>query len=373
VNPESKERPIRLPSVLRVIAFFVFIYLFLLSIQLMGTAFKQLGVGFARGLIAGTSHPLSGLFIGLLATSVVQSSSCTTSIVVALVASGTLPLSQAIPVVMGANIGTTVTNTLVSMAHITGGGEFRKAIAAATVHDFFNVLAASLILPLELFFHILERSSLLLTRLFAGVGGISMVSPLKLVVAPLAKKIAHFLPSPILTLIVALVVLFLALRYIVRIMKRLTLTRFGVFLHDYAFGNPIRSLALGLVITSVIQSSSVTTSLLIPLAASGLLSLEQIFPFTLGANLGTTVTALLASLVTQNPIALATAFSHLLFNVLGILLIYPVRAIRRIPLTLAERTGQLAMTKKKYAILYLLGLFYFVPICFIFLEKIFGR
>jgi sodium-dependent phosphate cotransporter len=339
----------------------------------MGSAFKGLGAGFAEGLITGTFHPLSGLFVGLLATSIVQSSSCTTSIVVALVASGALPLSQAIPVIMGANIGTTVTNTIVSMAHITRGSEFKRAISAAIIHDLFNIFAVILIFPIELAFHVLEKGSLLLTRLFTGIGGFTLMSPLKIAVSPVASKIAELLHFPPITLIVALILLFLSLRYIVNIMKRLTLTRFGVFLHHYAFGNWFRSIMLGLVITAVIQSSSVTTSLMVPLAASGLLSLDQVFPFTLGANLGTTVTAMLASLVTQNSIAIATAFSHFLFNILGIAIIFPWKIGRAVPLSLARKIGALATQHKKCAIVILVLVFYILPLGFILLERLLFR
>ena len=81
-----------------------------------------------------------------------QSSSASTSVIVGLVASGALGVEQAVPMVMGANIGTTVTNTLVSLGHVRQSAEFKRAFAAATVHDFFNVLAVSILLPIELIF-----------------------------------------------------------------------------------------------------------------------------------------------------------------------------------------------------------------------------
>ncbi|MBU1147316.1 MAG: Na/Pi symporter [Candidatus Omnitrophica bacterium] len=116
-----------------------FLYLFLVSIGLLGEAFKGFGKEFAENLLRMTSNPFVSLFIGILATSLMQSSSTTTSIVVGMVASGTITVGNAIPIIMGANIGTTVTNTLVSIGHITRREEFKRAIAGATVHDFFNL------------------------------------------------------------------------------------------------------------------------------------------------------------------------------------------------------------------------------------------
>ena len=103
------------------------LYVFLISIKLMGGAFKLFGNDFAHQLITFTTNPLVGLFIGILATSLVQSSSATTSVIVGLVASNALSITNAIPMIMGANIGTSITNTLVSLAHIHKKDEFKKA------------------------------------------------------------------------------------------------------------------------------------------------------------------------------------------------------------------------------------------------------
>ncbi|MGB6866044.1 MAG: Na/Pi symporter, partial [Candidatus Aminicenantaceae bacterium] len=128
-----------------------FLYLFLFSIELMGTSLKMLGKGLAEALITTTTNPLIGLFVGVLSTSIVQSSSFTTSIVVGLVAGGALNVVNAIPIIMGANIGTSVTNILVSLTQIRRSVEFKLAFAAAIVHDFFNVLAVLVLFPLQYF------------------------------------------------------------------------------------------------------------------------------------------------------------------------------------------------------------------------------
>src|SRR5690606_28521203 len=107
-------------------------------------------------------------------------------------------------------------------------------------------------------------------------------------------------------------------------------------------GGGALALLMGLLVTMAVQSSSITTSLLVPLAASGVLSLANAYPVTLGANIGTTVTALLASLATNRPEALTIALVHTLFNVAGVLLFYPVPAMRRIPVALASFGAEIA-------------------------------
>ncbi|UCD16467.1 MAG: Na/Pi cotransporter family protein, partial [Candidatus Zixiibacteriota bacterium] len=120
-------------AVLKPIGLIFFLYLFILSITLLGDSFKLFGKEFAQSLLVSTSHPIVGLFIGILATSIIQSSSTTTSIVVGMVAGGLLSIDGAIPIVMGANIGTTVTNTIVSLTHITKSREFQRAFSGAIV------------------------------------------------------------------------------------------------------------------------------------------------------------------------------------------------------------------------------------------------
>ena len=127
-------------------------------------------------------------------------------------------------------------------------------------------------------------------------------------------------------------------------------------------GSGAVAILLGAVITISVQSSSITTSVLVPLAASGVLTLENIYPVTLGANVGTTVTALLASLATGNPAAVTVAIVHTLFNVSGIVLFYPIRAMRRIPLRLASGLSDLVVERRSTAIVYAVGMFVVIPL-----------
>jgi sodium-dependent phosphate cotransporter len=355
-------------KILWIIIFVVALYSFLLSINLLGDGLSLLGKGFAAKLIGLTSNPFIGLFVGLLVTSIVQSSSATTSIVVGMVAAGTLSIVQGIPIIMGANIGTTVTNTLVSLTHIRRKQEFQRAFPAAIVHDFFNILTVLVIFPLELKFHILKISSGFLTKIFTGMGGASISSPLKFVISPVGLQLEKLLGNKgIIVVIFAVVLLFAALKFLVDAMKAITTRKLELIIDKYLFGSATQSFLIGLVITSIVQSSSVTTSLVVPLVGAGVLTIYKIYPYTLGANIGTTVTAILASLVTGNPLAIQIAFAHFAFNVIGTCIWYPARIV---PISIALWFGKIASNKRFIAISYIVIAFYLIPIIIILANRL---
>jgi sodium-dependent phosphate cotransporter len=143
-----------------------------------------------------------------------------------------------------------------------------------------------------------------------------------------------------------------------------------------AFENrAVIGMLVGLIATVMVQSSSITTSLLVPLAGAGVLTLAQAFPITLGANVGTTVTALVAALAANGEHAsagLTIALVHLLFNVSGILLIYPAKPMRNLPLTAARKLADVATRSKALAIMYVVVLFYGIPAMFAIFGHVFG-
>ncbi len=330
----------------------------------MGASFKFFGKGFAERLLVTTANPFVGLFIGVLATSLVQSSSTITSMTVGLVAGGALDVSRAIPILMGSNIGTSVTNTLVAVGHISRPAEFKRAFSAATVHDFFNLISVLVLFPLQLATGFLGTASTFLARELTGSSGLELINPLKRIVKPSVELITELTSeSGTLMLIIALILLFVALRYIVVNLKVLVLGRIEAFFHTALFKNAFRALLLGLILTVLVQSSSIATSLTVPLAGAGILTLRQIFPFTLGANLGTTITAMLAALVTSNEGAVTVAFAHMLFNVFGIVLIW---LIKDVPLYLAETLAQWAVKSKIIPLAYVGVVFFLVPLALIY-------
>ena len=363
-EPEPEASPILVFG--RVVYFLVLLYLFFFSIELMSTAFRMGGRGFAEQLLNTASDPVAGLIIGFLATSLIQSSSTTTTIVVGLVASGALTIQLAIPIIMGANIGTTTTNTIVSIGHVTRPAEFERAFAASTVHDFFNVLAALTILPIEILFHPVERMATFLQGVFAGAGGMSLASPLKAVVTPLSDLVTGWLPYELPLIAIALVLLVVVLTRLMKLMRGVFLERMASLFDRVLFRNDVTSFALGAVTTAAVQSSSATTSLVVPLAGTGVLSLRQIFPYTLGANIGTTVTALLASFSTASAAAVIVGLAHLSFNILGMVIFYPLRAL---PIWMAEKVGALAARTKLSSATFIIvyGVLHIIPILYLIL------
>lgn len=365
----------------RFVLLFLSIYTFLLSIRLMGEGFELLGKGFSESLLGTISDPVSGFFIGILVTSVVQSSSCTTSILVAMCATGTLPVSVAVPAVMGANIGTTVTNLMVSFGHISRKEEFRRALSVASVHDFFNILSAAILLPIEIFFHPLEKIAGMMTNSFVGAGGLKVASPLSFIIDPIRNYVIElfsvFIPEGMLgisVIIAGFIILFLSLKIIVDSMRRFASEKADTLVNKYLFKTAPIAFLLGLGLTSFVQSSSITTSLIIPFAGAGILTVEKAFPYTLGTNVGTTVTAILASLasITVDPsgtimtAGVTIAFVHLMFNITGICIIYP---IRKIPITLSKKLAKIGAEKKRIAVFYVAIIFYIIPILYILLKR----
>jgi sodium-dependent phosphate cotransporter len=347
------------------------VYLLLVAVGMIGSGFKAAAGDQAKELFAFASNPVTALVIGTVATALIQSSSTVTSIIVGLVAGG-LPVVIAIPMVMGANMGTTITNTIVSMGHIRQGEEFRRAFAAATIHDFFNLMAVLIFLPLEIFFGILDKAGQVLAGAVVGgesmsMKGFNFIKPLVKPPVTMLKDLYHGLGIPdvvggILLIVLGIVLIFFVITFIGKLLKVLMVGRAKDILHGAVGRGPISGITSGTLITVLVQSSSTTTSLVVPLAGSGVFSLRQIYPFTLGANIGTTITALLAATAVTGAnaiFALQIAFVHLSFNVLAVVVIYGMPFLRWIPPRAAEGLADLAMKNKLYVAAYV-GLVFFV-------------
>ncbi|MBL7130433.1 MAG: Na/Pi symporter [Candidatus Omnitrophica bacterium] len=373
----EKEYSSVIKKIVKFISLLIFLYFFLLSISLLSASFKIFGKQFAEELIRTTANPFVGLFIGILATSIIQSSSTTTSMVVCLVAAGSLTIRNAIPIVMGANIGTTVTNTLVAIGHMPRKEEFRRAFSGSTIHDLFNIICVIILFPIELSTRYLERTASFLANKVSHIGSVEITSPIKVIVKPGVHLIKGFfvdflsIPvkiSGVLMLIFAIFLLFFSLIYIVKITRSSVIKRSELIFNKILGKTGLIALIMGCLFTAIVQSSSITTSLLVPMVASGIVNIEQTFPIVLGANLGTTVTAILAAL-TGNIAALTIAFAHLIFNVTGIIIIYPIKAIRNIPLRIAKFLGEKSAERRIFAIIYVLVVFFLIPGILIFLSR----
>lgn len=362
------------------LAVLALIYLLIVAVGVIGSGFKTAVGDQAEELFAFATNPFLGLIVGIVATALIQSSSTTTSIIVGLVAGG-LPVIAAVPMIMGANIGTSVTNTLVSIGHIGDKVEFRRAFSAATVLDMFNLLAVMLFLPLEILFHPLERLSLTTANLFVGDTSLSMknlnfIGTLTKPAGNLINGITGFLPevfSGIAQIIIGIALIFVSIYYVGKLLKRLMVGRAKDVLHTAIGRGPIAGILAGVFITILVQSSSTTTSLMVPLAGAGIFGLAQIYPFTLGANVGTCVTALLAATSASGPEALPAleiALVHLFFNLLGVVIIFGIPLLCRLPVISAEGLAYAASEHKFVALAYIIGVFFALPAIFLGLSLI---
>ena len=476
------------------------VWVFLLVLSVMGTGFKLLGGKDSAKMFDVVDNPISGVMIGILATVLVQSSSTTTSIIISLVGANELSVNAAVFMVMGANIGTSVTNTIVAMGHFANQDDLRRGFSAATVHDCFNLLSVAVFLPLNWIYPFLEKLTYEIVKDIkkCDSDNCNKREFLKPYVSPYAKGIAKYdkkvsgyvsqgfcmgqcadtdfgsdaletisemvceqtdaganscgnvhsgfdgatwmsggklykkrVPAFIKTDAdgkantadagfyyscpdddcddapaiydedtdtVTITTLAANTVYAVcphpktglcdkRLLKgglaldewKMTDEGAGTFLTIWALGalcaclfcivytlqiiikggaarvlkkvigfNPYLNMVVGMGITIMVQSSSITTSTLTPIAAVGLITLDEMFPLTLGANIGTTLTGIMgATVATSNPVeAMQVALCHLFFNLFGILLFYPVPAMRNLPLRMCRFLGHMTAHPK---------------------------
>ncbi|XP_078495842.1 sodium-dependent phosphate transport protein 2B-like [Ciona intestinalis] len=448
-------------TTIKIIAVLVCLYLFICSLSLLGSSFQVLA-GKTAGTIFGNhsflANPVTGLIVGILVTVLVQSSSTSTSIITSMVGANILTVHAAIPIVMGANIGTSVTNTIVSHAQSVDANQFRKAFAGATVHDIFNLLAVIILLPLEVASGVLEKlTKEIIESIPSFKKGHTSPNILKVITKPLTDKIirankkiitkvakGETLPpgasmvksvcgsqkiiveevrnvtdvcnttelrnvnitrdnascfdlitegiilagrSPndflfantgmsdgavgAILLIVSLIILCVCLIMMVKLLQSMMKGKVAKIIKKvintnipYPFGWLTGYLAIlfGAGLTFVVQSSSVFTSTITPLVGVGVISLKRMYPLTLGANIGTTTTSILAALA-QDEIAnaLQIAFCHFFFNIFGILIWYPIPFMRSIPIKGAKALGNTTAKYRWFAVVYLIVVFFIIP------------
>lgn len=340
---------------------------------------------------------------------------------------------------MGANIGTSVTNTIVALTQIGNKDEFRRAFAGATVHDMFNMLCVIIFLPLEIITgYLYELSNITIEAMNLKKGNKAYNKELlKVLTKPFTDLFVQLDQDAIIKLseennnvttiikywcddknimmtsamngtikngtisngsvpckflfndtglndssigvimlIVALFLLCTCLVLIVKILnsmlkghvaKVIKKTINSDFPYPFGFLTGYFAILVGAIMTFLVQSSSIFTSAMTPLVGVGVVSLERIYPLTLGSNIGTTATSILAALASSSDklaYALQIALCHLFFNISGILLFYPVPRIRKVPINGARYLGNQTAKYRWYAVVYMILGFFVIPACF---------
>ena len=414
-----------------VISVALLLYFFLFGLELLGTGAKVMSGCRAGELFGDDTNPIAGLMIGILATVLLQSSSTTTSIIVSLVGD-TISVQQGIYMIMGANIGTSVTNTIVAMGQMGDGDQLERAFAGATVHDMFNFMSVAILLPVEVITGYLDALTGAMVKNAKVKEGEKWEGPVKKIVSPLGKRVIiankkvtkaiandeatcddfypnecegtptykscgkkfgliacdkdhNFCPaffsedataqddkvSGGVVFFIAILILFTCLLGIVAILQKMLLGMSTRIVYKATDVNGYVAIAIGAGITMLVQSSSITTSTLTPLVGMGALRLEQMYPLTLGANIGTTLTGITAAMVADTIDALQVALAHLFFNISGICIFYPVPFMRQLPLFAARRLGRATRLWRGFPLVYIFVMFVVVPLFFLGLSALF--
>lgn len=366
------------------IAVFLAIWLLLNGVGMIGDGFKMAAGDQAKELFSFAENPFVGLAIGIVTTAIIQSSSTTTSIVVGMIAGG-LPLNIAIPMLFGANMGTSVTSTLVALGLAGNKKQFRNGFSMATVHDFFNLIAILFFFTLEMLTGFLGKTATVIAPSLTGSGEgiiagffealgdfIDMITePLVGLASGLVEPLGDVLGGVVLAIIgVALVLV--SISFIGKLLNALLVGKAQDILYAALGKNAFFGALSGALITALVQSSSTTTALTVPLAASGKFQVRTLFPFVVGANIGTTLTGLIAAFAatgTEAEAAMAGALVHTLFNFFSAILILGIPFLRDLPPKCSDWLAGLAEKNKLYVFIYIGGVFFAIPLLAVFISN----
>jgi solute carrier family 34 (sodium-dependent phosphate cotransporter) len=357
-------------TVLLIVYILLAFLLFFFALHLLESSFEQLGSETINSIISTVANPFTGFFIGLIITAMIQSSSTTTAFVVGLVATNSLTLENGIPIIMGANVGTTITALIVSLAYISKKKEFRRAVGAGSYHCFFNLLTLLVLFPLEYYYHFLSRISFFLADSISGPAAVTPTSAVSASsVDSLTNSILTLVPNLLAVVLLAFLLLFASIVLFRRVISNLLKARSPEAFSRFVFKGKIKALGWGLVTTAAIRSSTITTSVVVPIVAKKIATLREAAPFIMGANLGTTITGFIALLFNINSTAaLSIAIAHFLFNLIGVLLFYPIPTLAELPLSISSALGKLSARNRIAIFAFVLSIFFLIPSLLIFLT-----
>ncbi|XP_052098731.1 sodium-dependent phosphate transport protein 2B-like [Mytilus californianus] len=394
----------------KTIGLLALLYTFVCTLDFLSSAFRLLGgkaVGEALSSSVLASNPIAGLMIGVLSTVLVQSSSTSTTIVVSMISADIITVKLAIPIIMGANIGTTVTNYIVAMGQTGDRNHFRRSYAAATVHDMFNWLNVLLLLPIEVATGYLFRlSQAIIDSLPHSNGTVNEPDFLKAITKPFTSFIVSIdsgviakiaqgkdenvttmmkggvvkdigwndTNTGILLLVLSLVVLCICLVLIVKLLHSVLSGKIAKIIRRIVNANSkgclgfltgLLAILIGAGLTFLVQSSSIFTSACTPLVGLGIIHIDRMYPMTLGANIGTTGTSLLAAFASAGSgnfdNSLQIALCHLFFNLTGVFAFYIIYPMRKLPIGAAKYMGNVTANYRWFALVYLISMYFLFP------------
>lgn len=401
------------------------LYLFFAGMDLLASSAQIIGGCYGAALLTkGLSNPISSVMAGIIATSLFQSSTAITYVIGSLVGNG-LTVQQGIYMAMGANVGNTMTNCIFALVHIRGKSALERAIAGASVNDVFYLLTIAIVLPLEMMSKMLYRISVASIS-SDETTGFHWKGLIQWTVAPLTDKIIianegimeAFILGDIesceesypvfcdggnisfhtcnvgaigcdedtdscpvffrdgathksdlirgtITLSIAIGLILLSLSGAILLINKMLMTIPIEVVAKLTNLNSTTSMISGCAVGLLLGNSSITESILTPFVGTGVVELEQMFPWSLGANIGLCLTTILAALSSGSAGFVQVALANLLFNVIGILVWFPIPIMRTFPLHGALVLGIISSAQRVFPIIYICVIFFGVPFFFI--------
>ena len=381
-----------------------FLCSYLLNLSLIGVGFKLLEGKYSTNMFDEVGNPFSAMMVGIIGTTLLQSSSASTSIIITLAGAGMLSVDSAVMMIMGANVASTAIKTLLSLDYFRDRNKYAKGFASATINDILNFLTILILLPIQWSTKFLSAMTFEMAkhRTAPHSDEYTWGEPIKKLIYPATDLIAKYdhqiaydiskgicspngdikpCPRPLLKggklfeaglsdntagaicISLATPLACLSLFLLVKTLRKLFRKNAKNLLKDSANKGPNISMLSSCAMTMLMQSSSTSTSVIAPLCATDQINLKQTLPLILGANIGTTVTGLLAaSVASSNPTeALQLALAHIFYNVLQALIWHPNERISNIPVNLSEKLGEIAGNHKTMPFLYTAGAFVGLP------------
>ncbi|RNE49914.1 Na/Pi symporter [Corynebacterium alimapuense] len=366
----------RFGSTMRWLTVALTIVLMISSIYLILDGATGLGSATVSRLFVLAANPIIGLLIGILATATIQSSSTVTALTVAAVATGGVSVPVAVPIILGANVGTTITPLILAFSYLGDRKQFQRAFTSASLHTWFNLIFVVAAFLLEMLFHPLQQLTWFLSEALTSGGqtaGSSTGGAVFSFFSPLMKTIGHrgFLGSimstqtaSMMSILIGAILVLLCMQVLKAQLSVLTAATTRPLLERSSGASDALGFFSGTTATMAVQASSVTISSLLPFAAARSLSLRNILVITLGANVGTTFMALLTALAVPGAIgtfAIQAALVHVTFNVLSTLIMLLILPLRELVIRLAERSGKLAVGSCPKAVAWMLGGYFLLP------------
>ncbi|CAD6187467.1 unnamed protein product [Caenorhabditis auriculariae] len=403
---------------------FVILFTYVCLLGVVSTAFSLLASGGLGKIVQASAlikDPISALVVGMLVTVVLQSATTTTNILVTMVAANMITVHDAIPVMIGSELGSSLVNALISLAYAGQPEQFCRAFSAAVLGDVFNVCSLFVIFPLELATSLIETLSWWIVDPLISEQGLSFKT-LELLTDPVTRMILEVNEAEVLNasirpelfppnhtfvlrcafsngsriyacpykhvfvystlsdqaigwmvLAFAIPCLIACLFAIVFLIQKMLDGHAAKYVKNLLSREcPGRwkpctgyvVMAVGLIVTLLIQSNSIFSSSLTPLVGSGVVTLEQMYPLILGSNIGTTFSGVLAAFSADGSRfekALHMAMCQVIYNIIGTFLFYIIPPMRKFPIYLSLKLGHTTNRYRWFIVIFVLVFFLIIP------------